>query len=191
MIEAIKELGVWVAAAGFKDVRVGDVDGFMHKLRSNVEAEAVQALDADLVAGWPHLYFAALNAVKAMKDGVNITKDLGMEILVFASGRRQITKAIQAIGVKPTTTRVALITITKSREDAEKSVSQASKVINGERNDSILELTSEKMEAVRSMFGITDKELETQLRGRTKAEGWREALVDLVIEHVALLITRE
>ena len=57
----------------------------------------------------------------------------------------------------------------------------------GESEDAVLELTDEKIGGIRRLFGISDLEIEAKSR-RKGLE--REALVDLVIEHVALLATQ-
>jgi hypothetical protein len=57
----------------------------------------------------------------------------------------------------------------------------------GERDDSVLELTNGKVKGVKGLFGISDLELEAKL----EKEGFeKEALIDLVIEHMALLATQ-
>ncbi|HDI42691.1 MAG TPA: hypothetical protein ENF62_02800 [Candidatus Bathyarchaeota archaeon] len=184
MMDVIEELGVWVAAAGFVDVHLGDVELLMRQMK-RLPAMAVQLLNADLVAGWWHLFFAALNAVKAMRDGTNRSRELGMEFLLYASAQRQISKAIRLMGVRPETGRVALVVIADSRERAETALKQASKLIGGKRDDKILELTKDKADNIKRAFGITDGEIEAQT-----AEGKADlldALANLVIEHVALL----
>jgi len=56
----------------------------------------------------------------------------------------------------------------------------------GERGDNVLELTDDKFEGIKRLFGVSDLEIGAKLR-REGLE--KEALVDLVIEHVALLAT--
>ena len=59
--------------------------------------------------------------------------------------------------------------------------------MSDERDDNVLELTDEKIEGIERLFEVSDLEIEAKLRG----EGLeKEALVDLIIEHVALLATK-
>ncbi len=55
------------------------------------------------------------------------------------------------------------------------------------RDDGLLELTDDKVEGVKRLFEISDTELEAKVE---KEDGMKEALIDLVIEHVALLVTQ-
>jgi len=59
--------------------------------------------------------------------------------------------------------------------------------MSGERDDKVLELTDEKFEGIKRLFGVSDLEIEAKLRGKGLE---KEALVNLIIEHVALLATQ-
>ncbi len=62
-----------------------------------------------------------------------------------------------------------------------------SELMMGERDDSVVELTDGKVKGIRELFGISDLELEAKL----EKEGFeKEALIDLVIEHMALVATQ-
>jgi len=180
----IEEFGVWVAVAGFTDVNLGDMERLIQKMKS-LPAMAVQLLNADLVAGWWHLFFAALNAVKAMRDGTNRSRDLSMELLLYASAQRQISKALEIMGVKPDTKRVALIVIADSRESLDAALTQASELLGGVRDDGAVKLTQGKVDGIKRAFGITEDELKAQAP-ENKVD-LLDALASLVIEHVALL----
>jgi KEOPS complex subunit Cgi121 len=67
-----------------------------------------QALDADLVVSKEHICFAAEKALAAFSEGRNIAKDIGMEIMRYASGERQIERAF-VIGITDRTKRIALV----------------------------------------------------------------------------------
>ena len=57
-------------------------------------------------------------------------------------------------------------------------------LISGERDDSVLDLTDEKFWSIKNLFEISDLELEAKL---IKEGQEKQALIDLVIEHMALL----
>ncbi len=71
----------------------------------------VQALDADKVVSERHIFFATEKAFAAFSQGRNIAKDVGMEIMRYASGERQIERALQ-MGISDCTKRIALILAT-------------------------------------------------------------------------------
>src|SRR3989304_4798972 len=59
-----------------------------------------QLLDAGHVVGRDHLLSALEHARRAMDQGTNTTGSLEMEFLLYASGERQISKAIDLTGVR-------------------------------------------------------------------------------------------
>ena len=68
----------------------------------------VQALDADKVVSNRHILFATEKALSAFSQRRNIAKDVGMEIMRYASGERQIERALN-MGVSDKTERIALV----------------------------------------------------------------------------------
>ena len=57
-------------------------------------------MDADGIAGREHATHATIHAIKAFSRKENISKDIGLEICVRASGQRQISRAINMTGYK-------------------------------------------------------------------------------------------
>ena len=70
----------------------------------------VQAIDADWIAGRGHVIAAAEKAIRAMGRSCSISGDLGMEILLHASGNRQIKKAL-SVGVWNDKNNVILVAV--------------------------------------------------------------------------------
>ena len=174
----------FIATAGFKNVKITDINGFLEHVRREVTEGHVQFFDAKLIAGQQHLYFAALNALKAFEKKSNISSSLAIEALLYASAQRQIRKAVDTLGVKQDSSQVAVLIIAENRKGMDDCLKVVSRLIPGERNDGVLELTDEKIGGIKKLFGISDLEIEAKLR-RKGLE--REALADLVIEHMALL----
>jgi len=186
LTKRLGDVNKYVAIAGFRNVKIKDVNHFLERVRREVEAH-VQFFDAKLIASQHHLYFAALNALKAFEKKLNISNSPAIEVLLYASAQRQIRKAVDLLGIKPHSSQVAVLVIAETKRGADITLEAVSGLISGERDDSVLELTDEKFEGVKTLFGISDLEIEAKLR----KEGLkREALVDLVIEHVALLATQ-
>lgn len=187
MIRKLEEFGRYVAIAGFRNAQIEDVNAFFNHAREKAADAEIQIFDANLIAGWEHLYFAAINALNAFQSKLNISNSLAMETLLYASAQRQIKNAIELLGIKPDAPQIAVLVIAKTLKEANSALETVSKLLSGERDDSILELTDKKMEGVRRLFAISDLELESK-SARKGLE--KEALVDLVIEHVALLATQ-
>ena len=176
-----------ISIIGFTNVQIADINDFFEHFRTeNVEAH-VQFFDATHVAGPQHLYFAAVNALNAFEKGTNISNNLAIETLLYASAQRQIKKAVKMLGIKQDSSEVAALIITENQHRKDESLRLITRTVPGERDDSILELTSKKTVEIRKLFGISNLEFEAKL----EKEGLeKEALTDLVIERMALLGTK-
>jgi len=131
----------------------------------------IQALDADKIAGERHIRFATKKALAAFSEKRNIAKDAGMEIMRYASGERQIERAL-FLRVSDRTKRIALVLVgCNSWPD----VSELSRIIEPDGQGG-----SYCGSAVREAFNISSEELEAV--GEDRIE-------DLVIERVALVDT--
>ena len=187
MIEEIEEFSRHVAIVGFKNVRISNLEGFFEAIRKKAGDTQIQFFDANLIAGWKHIYFATLNALNAFKNRQNFSNSLAMEALLFASAQRQIRRAMELIGIKPKSSCVAVLIVDEEKGKASATLEAISGIHFGERDDSVLDLTNEKIENIRELFKVSDLELKAKL----EKEGLeKEALLDLVIERTALLVTQ-
>lgn len=173
--------------AGFRGVRIKNVDKFFQKVKEETGSFCVQFFDASLVAGREHLRFAALNALNAFRTKINISTNLAMETLLYASAQRQIKEALKLMGIKPNTDHVAVLVLTENHGRASAALKAVSKLLGGIRDDSVVDLTDDKIADLKRLFEISNVELEAK-KDRPGAE--KQALADLVIEHMALLVTQ-
>jgi KEOPS complex subunit Cgi121 len=134
----------------------------------------VQALDADKIAGQKHIHFAVEKALSAFSEQRNIAKDAGVEIMRYASGERQIERAL-AMGVSDRTKRVALILVKEEWVGSWPEAWELSEIIEPDQDESSFDA-----KAVKEQFQISFEEL---------AAVGEERLEDLVIERVALADT--
>ncbi len=185
--EKFNENDGYITIAGFKNVKIKDIKGFLEYVRREIREDHVQFFDAKLIAGQQHLYFAALNALKAFKRKTNISSSLAIETILYASAQRQIRKAVNLLGIKKDSSKVAVLIIAEKKQRMKDCLEVVSKLLPGERDDTVLELTDKKIGDIKRLFDISDLEIEAKLR-RKGLE--KEALIDLVIEHVALLATQ-
>jgi tRNA threonylcarbamoyladenosine modification (KEOPS) complex Cgi121 subunit len=187
MLKRLEEYGKFVEISGFRRTRIGDAKAFVEavcrKLPAGVE---VQLFDAELVASWQHLYFAALNALAAFQTKRGISKSLAVETALYASAQRQIKKALDIIGVKTETKNTAVLILGDTENSVKAGLRAVAKQLGVEPDESVLDLTPAKAKRIRGAFDISETELKT-VSSRSDAA---QALVDAVVERVALLATR-
>lgn len=171
----------WVVCiGGFIGVKVDDVDSLLDRVGAEVSPYVFQLFDADHVAGWEHLYFASVNAVKAFETGSAVSKSLAIEVLLYASCQDQIVEAFTILGISSTTERVALLVMAEGVSEVEYAFKRASRLL-GSEDDSVLHVNDEKFEKLKQVYSVLDLELEAVSGTR------EEALTRLLIERGALL----
>jgi tRNA threonylcarbamoyladenosine modification (KEOPS) complex Cgi121 subunit len=187
MIKPIEEYERFVEISGFRGVNVKDAKEFSNAVQAKLPRGCgIQLFDADFVATWQHLYFATVNALMNFRGKRSISKSLAVETALYASGQGQIQKAIEQIGVKPETRNVAVVVICEKAESAVAGLEAVATLLGSKPDESVLDLTPKKTEQIKKAFDISDAELDAvSTRGRGEV-----ALVDLVVERVALLSTR-
>ena len=172
-----------VSIGGFRDVAVNDVDELLSSLNKATSPAVFQIFDSTRIAGWRHLYMAAVNAVGAFESGSRISRSLGIEVLLYASCQDQISQALDVVGVSSETEKLALIVLKGSPDETEAAFERAADIL-GEADDSVLELDEIKLREITTVFGISERELET-------VGGKRDiALTNLLVEKAALLPLR-
>lgn len=188
MQRRLEEYGKIVEITGFRNIRIKDGKSLSQALSGMLPRDCeVQFFDAALVATWEHLYFAVLNAVMNLKSTRGISKSIAVESVLYASAQRQIQKAIDFIGLKPDSENAAVVVICENAESLKAGLGAASKLVGAEPDDSVLKLSNAKVERIRKEFNITNAEL---LAAKARGVNCEQAIVDLVVERVALLSTR-
>jgi len=168
-------------------VRVSNVDDFLAVLKAIAHKYdvTIQAMNAELIAGEEHIKSAVKKALRAVGRNRNITNDLGLEILLYAAGRRQIERAL-AMGVSESEgeKRVAIVIVDasarggKDLEVVAEEVKRKIRVQEEPISKLELEYKGDKKEGIKKFFDITEAEL--------KAVG-ESKLKQLVLERVARL----
>ena len=81
---------------------IENVDAFLENINvfSNKNGLIIQVFDASLIFGKNHLISSVNHAVRAIQRENNSTNSISMEILLYASGERQLKHAIPKMGVK-------------------------------------------------------------------------------------------
>jgi KEOPS complex subunit Cgi121 len=149
---------------------IGDVGAFVEELDGigGTQGGTIQAFDARYVVDRAHLERAVELATRAHDRGEGIAEDFGVEILLYAAGRRQINRALE-MGVSEGECPVVAVVV--GGDEAAAATAVADVFDPGET------LGEYDRERVRSFFDVSDTEL-------AATEG---DLADAVRERVALL----
>ena len=182
----LKVLDKVVGVAGLRGAHIGDPAKLIEELRGLEELRDIsfQLLDAGLVAGREHLLISAFNALRAFEMGLNVSSDLGMEALTFASAQRQISKAIKLMGIKPGVMDIAVLLMASSEEALARALKAVEKALGAERDDEVLEVDEEKARRIAKAFELS----EAELSACSRLGGLTETVKALVLERVALSI---
>lgn len=187
MLYHLKEYSKYTEITGYRNIKFARAEEFLKANRKETQENIdIQFFDANLIATQEHLYFAALNALQAFQSKTNISKSLAMEAILFASAQRQIQKAIQRCGIKPETTSMAVIIIGEDPPQIKTTLQAISMCVGVEPDEKVLEMSNFKEHKIIETFQITDKELKAVMNNENR----EEAVVNLVIERVALLATQ-
>ncbi|MFB6301893.1 MAG: KEOPS complex subunit Cgi121 [Haloferacaceae archaeon] len=153
-------------------VETDDVDGFVDRLDviGDRHGATVQAFDGRYVVDRTHLERAVECADRARERGEAIARERGVEVLLYAAGRRQIDRAL-AIGVDAGRTPAVVLVDGGDEAAAADAVRALDAVTPAET------LGAYDPERVREFFDVSDAEL-------AAADG---DLAALVHERVALL----
>lgn len=185
MLKQIIEHNKYVEITGFRGIKIENTVSLLKSLNEILPKDIeIQFFNADCIATWEHLYFAAINAIIALKNKRNLSKSLAVETVLYASAQRQIKKAIEAIGVKSTTQNIAITIIGEKPDSIKNGLHTVINHFGIEPEETVLELSKSKIPLIRRIFDISETEL------KTIGNNFEEALVYLVIEHIALLSTQ-
>jgi KEOPS complex subunit Cgi121 len=134
----------------------------------NLRAGQGLALNAELVCGIDHLRSAVAHAIRAFERKKNVSSTLSIETLLYASGERQISKAMEKMGIAEGAEGAVIVFF--GVEDIDGTL----RSLGLERDDSVIETSKEKV----IRFGITKNEIDMVPE---------DSLSDLVLERIAFV----
>jgi tRNA threonylcarbamoyladenosine modification (KEOPS) complex Cgi121 subunit len=169
---------LWVTITAAENISVPDINTTLSQLDQMNEGKTYQLFDADKITDQYHIYYAAANAHYAMKNHNNISNKLEVETLLYVSTQNQISKAIKLVGVSEKTKRIAIAVISETEKDP-----TATKIAEylGDPRDRALEQNPEKYIALKKLYEITDKAIDTVGGNKHKA------LTSLITEKSTLI----
>lgn len=185
-----------ITVTGFENAKIEDVETLLEELQKieKTHSTTIQLFNSNLIATKQHLYISAYHALKAFKEKRNIADKINMEIMLYASGQRQIGKAINLLGVKPENKQIAAIIITKEKKENNNNNSKDHKnvikkllqLLKAKESPKVLEITEKKRNIILKKFNITEKMLEATAKEKTE-KALNKAITELILEKIALL----
>jgi tRNA threonylcarbamoyladenosine modification (KEOPS) complex Cgi121 subunit len=166
-----------------------DPQSILTATRQEFKDATVQFVDLDKTTGHRHLLLATYNALKARSLDQMISRSFAIEILLYVAAERQITQAFTRIGVQAETKRIGVIATSSSAEIFSRIKEHLAKSFHQGCDDVLLdEWTEQRCEAVRGLFEMTDKEIQTVTRS---GDSSRKSIQRLAIERSALLVVKK
>ncbi len=137
----------------------------INELNDNDSDFTVQLLDARGIAGEKHILNATIHAINAFKRKNNIAKDLGMEICLRASAQRQISRAIEILGLKAGPMDICAVLVGCNSDEADEFCSSMDITQEIEnklnemftRDDTVLEANEQ---VLKEIYNIENEEME-------------------------------
>jgi len=153
---------------------IKDSDVFLKKINefSNINNLKIQVFDANLIFGKNHIVTSINHALRSIENNKHTTNSIEMEIMLYASGERQLKLAIPKMGIKKNTKNIAFILI--SDNITNDIIKKLLKFLSLERCDRVLSINGKKLEK----YGINKKEIKT-----VSSDNYEK----LIIEKVALV----
>ena len=128
--------------------KIEDVLPIISRLEKHHDS-TVQLFRADRIFGKEHLQIAAELAIRSWDQKTPCAKTLGMEIMLYAAAERQISGAIDKLGVQDDTIEISIIAVGQiSPEEvlAALNLQRADDVLDAEGKDySIFQISQEEM----------------------------------------------
>jgi KEOPS complex subunit Cgi121 len=159
-------------------IQIDNVNTFMDKLQTFSSSDiTVQAFNAKMIFGKQHLFSAVHHTIRAKNQNRLITHSLSMELLLYASGERQLKHAIPKMGVTEDMKSIVILImyLRKHCHDIkEKLLKMLTHSYSFTEDPRVLNSDVQSLH----LFGITDEELQTIPKDKYQ---------DLILEKVALV----
>ena len=136
---------------------IQNVDNFINKVSTLSKSNKIiiQVFNSDMIFGKNHIISAVEHAIRAIDQKTNTTNSLEMEILLYASGERQLKLAIPKMGVSRGNGNIAFVF--KNGEVNDKIINNILNKLNLMRDDKLLEGDINTLKK----FGLSSREIET------------------------------
>ena len=147
----------------------------------------IQLLNADFIVSQDHLLFATIHALTSFQRSTNRASTLPTEILRFAAAQRQISKALDALGLDQHTKRIGGILVNSDSARLREVYQDFLRRVPCKETPEVLDITSsEKLAGIQQLFQITDLELEAVTSSPSLSDR-QQAVQKLIYDRCAIL----
>lgn len=179
----------WEYTVGIVELRNDQVltkDGFVD-LASGLGQDllVVQFMRPDFIAGVEHLLSASENAVNAWNGEYMISRNLDIEVVLYASAQRQIDQAFEDMGTIDGLETVALVAIGDSSDEIERCIALAQRNV-GRSKDPPFQMSKKRFKRICEHFNIPDTELDA-IASSTSLQSRYDALKKAVVSRVSMV----
>jgi len=156
--------------------KIENVDNFLKYISNFAQKNnlLIQVFDADMIFGEIHIFSAFKHAQRAVKRKTNTTNSLEMEIILYASGERQLKLAIPKMGIKKGIVNIAFILISKKNQITNKIIDELLDSTCLNKDDQVLFGNINTLKN----FGVNEHEINTVTKPKYE---------DLILEKVAMV----
>lgn len=156
---------------------------------------AILFIDAQAVAGINHLKACILNSLKGFTQKNNISNSINVEILLYLSGYRQISKAIERCGLSKKTHVIICVQITKKEllENSSENIFNFKQILTDSNvnvkkfEQDIDSLAIVNPKTIMKNLEITEENIDAIISDKKDKTSREQALEFLAIEKSALL----
>jgi tRNA threonylcarbamoyladenosine modification (KEOPS) complex Cgi121 subunit len=145
----------------------------------------IQLLNGLLIADEIHLLSAAQNALNAQQGDYMLSRNLDVEIIVFASTQRQIGRALDTLGVYDGIDEIAVVVVGPDINSVENAIRVLIEKIGAEIIPAF-PVTSDRIERIKDHYQISEKEIKT-ISDSNNLESQIVALARCIVSRVSLV----
>ncbi|MHA1311694.1 MAG: KEOPS complex subunit Cgi121 [Candidatus Helarchaeota archaeon] len=141
-----------------KVINIQDIFNRIKQISNESECE-IQLLNANIVATWEHIFFAAINALNSFKNGNNLANNLSLEILLYIAGTRQIKVALKKVGINNLIREIAIVIFSNDEQMIYNVFEEIKRLLSGVEDIKLLEINEKKFINLINLFNINYSEI--------------------------------
>ena len=157
---------------------IDSIESFIESINyfSEEHSLLIQVFNAEMICGKRHLQSAVEHAIRALNQQRMSTQSIQMEVLLYASGERQLKHAIPKMGVKQGRGLIAILFLRASgtKQSLRNDINLFLKTFQIKRDDSVLDVSERKIQN----WGFSKKEMTTINT---------DSYEDLILEKIAIV----